>query len=33
MTEKDIREGIKYAIHLYTRASKNYKKDYDRNKE
>ena len=33
MTEKDIRGGIYYAIHLYTKASKTYKKVYDRNEE
>ena len=33
MVEKEIREGIYYAIHRYTKANHKYMKNYDRNNE
>ena len=33
MVEKDIREGICHAIHLYAKANNKYMKDYDENRE
>ena len=33
MVEKEIREGIYYAIHRYTKANHKYMENYDRNNE
>ena len=33
MIEKDIREGMRHAIHRYAKANNKYIKEYDKNKE
>ena len=33
MVEKSVGEGICYVIHRYTKANKEYMKDYDKNKK